>query len=73
MAGPVFEAVDVFVDQGSQHFREQADGTPSLARQLLAFLAHWGVAHVVGDATGVGEGLLNWLAAALGRGDGDAV
>ena len=26
------------------------------------------MAHLVGDATGVGEGLLNWLAAALGPG-----
>ena len=66
--GPVYEAVDIFVDQGSQHFREGADGRPSLARQLLSFLEHWGVAHLVGDATGVGEGLLNWLAAALGPG-----
>jgi len=65
-AGPVYEAVDVFVDQGSQHFRERVAGRPSLARQLLAYLEHWQVAHVVGDATGVGEGLLNWLAAALG-------
>jgi hypothetical protein len=72
--GPVYEAVDVFVDQGSQHFREHRDGArgsgpslgPSLAKQLLAYLEHWQVAHVVGDATGVGEGLLNWLAAALG-------
>ena len=64
--GPVFEAVDLFVDQGSQHFKEHADGQPSLARQLAAFLAHWQVAYLVGDATGVGEGLLNWLAAAFG-------
>ena len=72
----MYEAVDVFVDQGSQHFRENGDasagsvqvGRPSLARQLLSFLEHWGVAHVVGDATGVGEGLLNWLAEALGPG-----
>jgi hypothetical protein len=62
--GPVYEAVDVFVDQGSRHFQEHGEGRPSLARQLLAFLEHWEVAHVVGDATGVGEGLLNWLAAA---------
>jgi hypothetical protein len=70
--GPVYEAVDVFVDQGSQHFREVAPGRPSLARQLLAYLEHWQVAHVVGDATGVGEGLVNWLAAALGDSMGTA-
>jgi hypothetical protein len=70
--GPVYEAVDVFVDQGSQHFREGVNGRPSLARQLLAFLEHWQVAHLVGDATGVGEGLLNWLAAELGPGVGTA-
>ena len=79
--GPVYEAVDIFVDQGSPHFQEQGPsahstalstscsgqvGRPSLARQLLAFLTQWQVAHVVGDATGVGEGLLNWLAAQLG-------
>jgi hypothetical protein len=56
--------VDIFTDQRSQHFKEHADGTPSLAHQLLAYLQHWQVAHLIGDATGVGEGLLNWLAAA---------
>lgn len=63
--GPTYHAVDVFVDQGTRHFQE-APGRPSLVQRLAAFLQHWRVAHVVGDATGVGEGVLDWLAAALG-------
>ena len=63
--GPTYHAVDVFVDHGSRHFQE-APGRPSLVQRLVAFLQHWRVAHVVGDATGVGEGVLDWLAAALG-------
>ena len=63
--GPTYSAVDVFVDHGSRHFQE-APGRPSLVQRLVAFLQHWRVAHVVGDATGVGEGVLDWLAAALG-------
>ena len=65
-AGPVYTAVDIFTDQGSQHFKEHPDGCPSLAHQLLAYLQHWQISHLIGDATGVGEGLLNWLASALG-------
>jgi hypothetical protein len=65
-AGPIYTAVDIFTDQGSQHFKEHPDGRPSLAHQLLSYLQHWQVAHLIGDATGVGDGLLNWLASALG-------
>jgi hypothetical protein len=63
-----YRTADIFLDRGSQHFNEDGDpgSGPSLARQLLAFLEHWGVSHLVGDATGVGEGLLNWLEGALG-------
>jgi hypothetical protein len=66
-AGPVYTAVDIFCDQGSQHFKEHPDGSPSLAQQLLTYLQHWQISHLIGDATGVGEGLLNWLASALGE------
>lgn len=63
--GPTYRAVDVFVDHGSRHFQE-GPGRPSLVQRLVAFLQRWRAAHVVGDATGVGEGVLDWLAAALG-------
>ncbi len=63
--GPTYHAVDLFVDHGSRHFQD-APGRPSLVQRLAAFLHHWRVAHLVGDATGVGEGVLDWLAAALG-------
>lgn len=63
--GPTYHAVDVFVDHGSRHFQEHP-GRPSLVQRLVAFLQHWRVAHLVGDATGVGEGVLDWLAAVLG-------
>jgi len=68
-SGPVYEAVDVFVDHGSRHF-QGAPGRPRLADTLLAYLRHWdtagGLAHVLIDATGVGQGLADWLAAQLG-------
>ena len=64
---PLYEAVDVFVDHGSRHFQD-APGRPALVQRLLAYLHHWRVAHLVADATGVGEGLVDWLAAALGPG-----
>ncbi|MBP9502052.1 MAG: hypothetical protein KBF17_07835 [Candidatus Promineofilum sp.] len=62
-----YEAVDVFVDQGSRHF-QSVPGRPSLAERLLAWLRHWGAAHTLIDAAGVGQGLADWLAARLGRG-----
>jgi hypothetical protein len=69
--GPVYWAVDVFVDHGSRHFQESGvgynAGRPSLARRLLGFLNHWGVGHVVVDASGVGQGLADWLMAEMGK------
>jgi hypothetical protein len=64
-AGPVYTAVDVFIDQGTQHFEKVGD-RPSLAEQLLAYLEHWNISTLIADATGVGEGLANWLNARLG-------
>jgi hypothetical protein len=62
---PVFLALDVFVDHGSRHFQD-APGRPALVRRLLAYLQQWQVSQVIADATGVGEGVVDWLAAALG-------
>jgi hypothetical protein len=64
--GPAYHAVDVFVDHGSKHFQE-APGAPALVHRLLAWLQHWRVAHVVADETGVGQGMVSWLVAALGE------
>jgi hypothetical protein len=64
--GPVYEAVDVFVDQGSRHF-QAAPGRARLADLLLAHLRRWNVAHTILDASGVGQGLADWLAERLGR------
>ncbi|MCW7072210.1 MAG: hypothetical protein OCU12_07815 [Methanophagales archaeon] len=58
---PRYRAVDIFVDQGSRHFQEYP-GRPSLADRLAAYARHWQVAHIVCDATGVGEGLADFLA-----------
>lgn len=63
---PVYRAVDVFVDQGGRHFQGAA-GRPMLAERLLAWLRLWGVVHLVADSSGVGAGLVDWLAARLGR------
>jgi hypothetical protein len=62
---PVYRAVDVFVDHGSRHFREVVGRQP-LAHRLLAFLRHWNVTHTIIDASGLGQGLADWLGAALG-------
>ena len=64
--GPVYEAVDVFTDQGSPHFRGES-GRPALAERLLAWLRRWDPAHVIIDAAGVGQGLADWLGERLGR------
>ena len=64
--GPIYEAVDVFVDHGSRHF-QAVPGQPRLADTLLTYLRRWNVAHTIIDAAGVGQGLADWLAAALGR------
>ncbi|MEZ4517678.1 MAG: hypothetical protein R3C44_12920 [Chloroflexota bacterium] len=61
----LYQAVDVFIDQGSRHFQGTAS-TPRLADRLLTFLQHWHVVHTVVDASGVGQGLADWLSAALG-------
>jgi len=63
--GPTYKAVDVFVDHGSKHF-EDVPGRPALVHRLAAWLEHWGVAHLVADDSGVGQGLVAWLGAALG-------
>jgi hypothetical protein len=59
---PTYLARDVFVDHGTRHFQD-APGRPSLAASLLAWLQHWHVAHLVGDNTGIGAGLVSWLSA----------
>jgi hypothetical protein len=63
--GPTYKAVDVFVDHGSKHFQDSA-GLPALVQRLAAWLQHWTIAHLVADDTGVGQGLVSWLQAALG-------
>jgi hypothetical protein len=64
--GPVYHALDVFVDQGSRHFQEMA-ARPALFNRLLAYLTHWNVAAVVCDSTGVGQGLTDALTEAYPR------
>jgi len=59
---PAYLARDIFVDHGTRHFQD-APGRPSLASSLLAWLQHWHVAHLVGDNTGIGAGLVSWLSA----------
>ena len=63
--GPTYQAVDVLVDHGTKHFQDYP-GQVALVRQLAAWLQHWHVAHLVADESGVGQGLVSWLAAALG-------
>lgn len=62
-----YEVVDVFTDRGTRHF-QSAPGRVALSERLLAWLRHWGSAHTLIDAAGVGQGLADWLAERLGRG-----
>jgi hypothetical protein len=64
--GPTYLAVDVFVDHGTKHFQD-VPGQPALVDRLAAWLDHWGVAHLIADETGVGQGLTSWFTAALGQ------
>lgn len=63
---PFYTAVDVMIDHGTPHFRED-ENQPSLSKQILAYLEHWNIAHLIADASGVGEGLTDWLAERLGN------
>lgn len=62
--GLVYEVVDVWTDQGTRHF-QMHPGQPSLFSQLVARLNHWGVAAVVCDFTGLGQGITDALIEAL--------
>jgi hypothetical protein len=62
---PLYHAVDCFVDVGSRHFAGLHRAN-SVSEALLTYLRHWNIAHLVADATGVGEGLSDWLRMKLG-------
>jgi hypothetical protein len=63
---PQYMAVDIFADHGSKHF-QPAEGLPPLSEQLLAWLRHWQVYHIICDSSGVGAGLSDWLSARMGE------
>ncbi len=65
--GPEYRALDVFVDHGSRHF-QPANNHPPLVDRLLAWLRAWEVSHLIADESGVGSGLVDWLAAKMGKG-----
>ena len=65
--GPLYRAVDVFVDHGSRHFQRPADKAGSaLSDRLLDWLQSWRAVHLVADESGVGAGMVDWLSAKLG-------
>jgi hypothetical protein len=55
LAAPSYKAVDVFADAGTKH--------QQLYGKLRAFFEHWDVRYIVADASGVGAGLVSFLAA----------
>ncbi len=57
---PTYYAVSTFVDHGSRHFTA-SDGRLTLAESVLAYLNFWNVSAVVIDASGLGQGLSDWL------------
>jgi hypothetical protein len=62
--GPTYKARDIFVDHGSRHFQD-VPGRPRLVDRLAAWLNHWKIVHLVADASGVGQGMVDWLGAKL--------
>lgn len=64
IGAPMYRVVDVWVDQGSKHF--STTGESSVALWLLAWYRKWGIVYLVGDASGVGSGLMSFLAGQLG-------
>ena len=68
VGAPTYRIVDVWVDQGSKHF--STIGESSVALCLLAWFKRWRCRYVVGDASGVGSGLVSFLVGQLG---GDVV
>lgn len=57
---PIYMAADVMIDHGTRHFTA-IDGRLTLAEQILAYLQSWSVAAVIVDASGLGQGLADWL------------
>jgi hypothetical protein len=57
---PIYHAVDVFEAVGVRHF-DGDDENPPLSRRLADYLSYWNVTHTITDASGVGEGLTDWL------------
>jgi hypothetical protein len=66
LGGPIYKAVDFFVDRGSKHFDVEA-GADALNRRLYQWLKVWRVAHICGDGTGIGAGLMSWLSSRFGE------
>jgi len=64
VGAPTYRVVDVFCDQGSKHF--EAGGASSVSLQLRAWYLKWGIVYLVADASGVGAGLVSYLAGQLG-------
>lgn len=64
--GPVYRAVDAFIDHGSRHF-QAAPGAPALLDRLVAYLNLWQPIALIADASGVGQGLCDALAKAWRR------
>lgn len=58
---PSYLAADVMVDVGTRHFAPGEDGTLNLAQSILAYLNLWHVSAVIIDASGLGQGLADWL------------
>ena len=50
---------------GGRRFEDVA-GRPNLVARVMAWLESWGMAHLVADASGVGQGVTSWLTAVLG-------
>lgn len=61
LAAPSYKVVDVMVDLGTRHTQ--------LYGRLRGWFEHWGVRHLVADASGLGAGLVSFLGARAALGE----
>lgn len=59
---PAFLTRDILANHGSPHF-QSAPGSPSLAQRLISYLTTWQPIAIISDATGIGAGITDYLAA----------
>lgn len=58
-----YETIACWQWQGQRHFEPQANGQPSMSRQIENIIIHWKPSAIIADATGLGQGIASYLSA----------